>query len=194
MAFAGAPPARAAWAPRRLVWGALAVGVVLALGLLPSVRAAFQANLGAVAQSRAELAAYHWPEVPIQDALRREGRVDLGPALRRYAAALALDPGNVTANRRLGQIELAQGQYAAAREHLAAAYAADPGQRVTRLLLGESQAVEGAVVPAAALWATVAPAPGHFAGRVWWYGFLGETQAQHGVEEAAARAARVRGE
>ena len=83
---------------------------------LPSGRAVIQANLGTLAQTRAELSVYQWPAWPIQDALRRSPEVSLEPAIARYAAALALDPRNVAANRRLGQIELSKGQYDAARQ------------------------------------------------------------------------------
>ena len=58
-------------------------------------------------------------------------------------AALALDPASVTANRRLGQIELSRGQYDLAHGHLDAAFRAAPGQQATRQLLGESLAVAG---------------------------------------------------
>ena len=96
---------------------------------LPGSQAVIQANLGALAQARAELSVYQWPAWPIQDALRRSPEVDLAPAIAHYQAALALDPRNVAANRRLGQIELSDGQYDAARQHLEAAFAAAPGQR-----------------------------------------------------------------
>ena len=143
---------------------ALTLALTSAFALLPPVRAQFQAQLGAVSQTRAELSVYRWPEWPIQDALRRPlpgaaqpaaPPVDLGPAIARYEAALALDPANVTANRRLGQIELSRGQYEAARRHLEAAYGAAPGQRATRQLLGESYALAGDAAGAVALWRTV---------------------------------------
>ena len=97
--------------------------VLFLLLLLPSSLAAFQANLGAVAQTRAELSRYTWPDVPIQDALRRDPTVNLDPAVAYYLAALSRSPANATANRRLGQIELSRGQYDEARGHLQAAYA-----------------------------------------------------------------------
>ena len=54
--------------------------LVLAALLLPGVRAAFQANLGAVLQARAELPALGGPDVRIQDAVRRSPAVNLVPA------------------------------------------------------------------------------------------------------------------
>ena len=104
-----------------ILCGACVVLTVAAL-VLPRGRALIQANLGTLAQTRAELSVYQWPAWPIQDALRRSPEVDLAPAIAHYEAALALDPHNVAANRRLGQIELSRGQYDAARQHLETAF------------------------------------------------------------------------
>jgi predicted Zn-dependent protease len=121
------------------------VGNVITYQLVKSM---VQANLGALLQTRAELSAYRWPAYPLQDALRRQApvslpAVDLAPAIARYRAALALDLTNAAANRRLGQIELSQGDYVAAQAHLEAAYRTAPGQQATRQLLGESYAIAG---------------------------------------------------
>jgi predicted Zn-dependent protease len=169
-------------------WAGLALAAAAALLLLPASQAAFQTNLGAVAQARAELAAFRPPETPIQDALRRDGTVNLAPAEARYRAALALDPDNVTANRRLGQIELSRGQYEAARGHLTAAYDAAPGQRGTRLLLGESFAAGGNAAEAARLWSRLEGTEVALAERAWWYGYLGDQERQERMTEAARRA------
>ena len=123
--------------------------------LLPGGRAALEANLGAVAQTRAELSVYAWPAWPIQDELRRSPEIDLAPAIARYQAALARTPRNAAANRRLGQIELSRGQYDAARAHLEAAYATAPQSRATRQMLAESYAIAGDVERAAELLRTV---------------------------------------
>lgn len=154
---------------------------LLAGALLSPVRAAWQANLAALAQTRVELSAYRWPYYPIQDALRRQAPqapppVDLAPIVARYRAALALEPRNVTANRRLGQIKLSQGDYDAARAHLEVAYAAAPWQRPTRQLLAEAYAVTGEPERAAPLWASVDLGNGQLALRTWWYNAIGETE------------------
>jgi tetratricopeptide (TPR) repeat protein len=177
---------RTRWASA--IWR-LAVILALAGLLLPDVQAAFQANLGAVAQTRAELSVYRWPEWPIQDAVRRSPDVSLAPAIAHYQAALALAPANAAANRRLGQIELSLGQYQAARRHLEAAYAAAPGQRAVRQLLGESYAIEGEIERAVALWRTVDVSQGQLALRQWWYDHVGEPQRGAWMAEAAARSA-----
>ena len=164
----------------------LALTLALVLALLPSIRAAFQANLGAVAQGRAELGVYEWPEWPIQDALRRSAEVDLGPAVAQFEAALALDPANVTANRRLGQIALSRGEEAAARQHLEAAAASD--QHATRLLLGESYAIAGEIDRAAALWQGLDLSQCQLPLREWWYDHLGQPEKAAAVQLAAERA------
>ena len=152
-------------------------------------RGAFQANLGAVSQTRAELARYTWPEWPIQDALRRNPGVDLDPAITRYAAALGYDNGNVTASRRLGQIALARGDYETARRFLEEAYGRAPQQRATRLLLGEVYAVTGRVDDAATLWRTVDTSYGQLDGREWWLGQVGTPEQIEGFREARKRLA-----
>jgi tetratricopeptide (TPR) repeat protein len=169
----------------------LAIGlacVVLLLMVLPSARAAWQANLGAVAQTRAELSVYDWPEWPIQDAVRRANPAILEPALRRYDAALELDPQNVTANRRLGQIELSLGRYAEAERHITAAYTAAPGDRAGRQLLGEIKAISGATEEAAALWHSVNLAQRQPDSRQWWYNDIGEPEKAALIERAARQA------
>jgi putative inorganic carbon (HCO3(-)) transporter len=167
---------------------AAALGAVaLLIALLPQTRAAFQANLGALRQTQIELGIYQWPTWPIQDALRRARAAELAPVMARYAAALALDPHNAAANRRLGQIELSLGRYAAARQHLEAAYAAAPGQRATRQLLGELHAIAGDMTGAAALWQTVDISQGQLQLRVWWYREIGEKETAARVEDYRLR-------
>ena len=118
--------------------------------------------------------------------MRRSPDVNLAPAIARYRAALALDPDNVTANRRLGQIELSLGQYPAARRHLEAAYTAAPNQRATRQLLGASYALEGETERAAALWRTIDVSQGQLELRQWWYHQIGELQQGARVARAVA--------
>jgi hypothetical protein len=165
-----------------LVFLAALLAVLL---LLPAVRAAVQANIGALDQTRSELAAYRWPLVPLQDVLRRPGGVDLSAAEARFRAALALNPENVTANRRLGQIALANEQRAVARRYLDTAYAFRPSERPTRQMLGELAALDGDTARAADLWRGTAFAGSGLQVRKWWYGsYLGQPEAA----EALARA------
>lgn len=158
-------------------------------------QAALQTNLGAVAQTRAELGVYTWPEWPIQDALRRSPQVDLAPAIARYQAALAIDPQQPSANRRLGQIEMSQGLYDAARRRLETAYRGAPERQVNRYLLGESYAIAGQVAEAANLWRTTSSrlwweedwlARAVLMGREYWYDSIGEPQRAEGIRRARA--------
>jgi predicted Zn-dependent protease len=146
--------------------------------------------LGAVAQTRAELSVYSWPEWPIQDEVRRTGAVSLTETINHYQAALALDPSNSTAHRRLGQIELSLGDYAVAQHHLEVAFAQSPHQRVTRQLLGEAYAVTGHVGQAAMTWQDVNIPANRLQLRGWWYRHIGAKQEAMWIAEAIARIAR----
>jgi lipopolysaccharide biosynthesis regulator YciM len=139
-----------------------------------------------VHQSQAELGAYTWPEWPIQDEVRRY--VDLGPATAQFERALALDPGNATANRRLGMIELSLGQYGAALGHLEAAYAAEPWCPTTQQLLGEAYLANGRLEEGRALWSGLSNEQSQLDIRVWWYGHIGEEERAEWVRQAAASA------
>lgn len=170
---------------------ALALAGAFALVVfLPSGRAALQVNLGAVAQTRAELSVYTWPAWSIQDELRRSPAIDLGPAITRYQAALDRDPRNDAANRRLGQIELSRGQYDVARAHLEAAYAAAPRHRATRQMLAESYAIAGEVERAAELMRTVDTSAGQIDARVFWYERIGEPERAEWLRQAEGEAER----
>ena len=163
----------------------------LLLFLLPAVRATLQANLGAVLQSRAELAHYSWPAVPIQDALRRDPAIDLAPAMARFDTALALDPGNATANRRLGQIELARGDYGAAKAYFEAAVVTAPAHRAARQLLGELHAISGDVPGARSLWQGLDLSQGQLISRRFWYDLTGDSAKSAAINEVQEQLAHV---
>lgn len=191
-AWAVAPPTRARGAGRngwhlaaKLAAALTPLVLVMALFAWPGARSAFQSNLGAVAQSKAELSRYRWPDWPIQDALRRSAQIDLEPALARYAAALADDPDSITAHRRLGQIALSRGDWAQARRHLEIAYRLAPGQNAGRLLLAEAYAMTGDTEAAAELLRTAETGAGQLDGRAWWISQV--TGAQEQAWYAAAR-------
>ncbi len=154
--------------PAYVVWAAAALIVVAAV-ILPKGQAVIEGNLGALSQTRAELAVYRWPDVPLQDALRRPGGVDLSAAVSHYESALALNPFDASANRRLGQIELSQGSYDMACMHLATAYQAAPQQRATRQLLGECDALNGERQQAVQLWQSIDLSENQLDIRQWWY-------------------------
>jgi cytochrome c-type biogenesis protein CcmH/NrfG len=170
-----------------VVLSPLLVALLVFVG--PGARSAVQANLGAVEQSARELALYTWPTWGIQDQLRRSPAVNLEGAIARYAVALELDPRNVTANRRLGQIALSRGDLEAAERYLAEAYRLAPQERATRLLLGEVLALKGEAQQAADLWRTVDTAAGELDAREWWINQVGTPQQQAAF--AAARAIAI---
>jgi hypothetical protein len=173
----------------RAIWPAVAAGVVaLIVVLWPDTHAVWIANLAAVRQDRAELGVYHWPDWPLQDAVRRAPEVNLMPAITGYAAALALDPDNVAANRRLGQIALARGEDVDATTYLEAAYRIAPEQRATGQLLGECYALRGDVLSAAVLWQTLDLGQGQITLRRWWREHLGDQQGARWIEQAGQAA------
>jgi tetratricopeptide (TPR) repeat protein len=165
---------------------ALPAGLVLLLALVwrgPLLSLVFS-NLGAVHQSQAELSVYEWPAWPIQDALRRE--IDLGRPVAEYERALALDPSNASANRRLGQIELSLGEYEDALRHLERAYAAESSSPTTQMLYGEALLVNGRLDEGQALWAGLSPGEGQFQGRAFWYQHIGDAQRAAWIEQASS--------
>jgi hypothetical protein len=169
------------------VWGTVAVGLVASVAALPAGAAILVGNLGTLLQTQIELSRYHWPEVDIQDIVRRQHSEELGPVVAQYEMALQLDPANATANRRLGQIELSLGHYDAACQYLQAAFNVRPEQRATRQLLGECYAQSGDAERAAALWRTLDLATDQLSLRLWWYeeylGDYGRAQRiQHGLD------------
>lgn len=155
---------------------ACAAVAMLLTGLLPPVRSQLQANLGALSQTRAELAVYEWPAWPVQDELRRSPAVDLNPALAHYEKALALDGWNATANRRLGQIAFSRGDDAHAGELLAAAYRSGYTNRATRQLYGEWLAINGRPQEAAVLWRSIDMSQGQLQNRIWWFEHAGKPE------------------
>lgn len=139
-------------------------------------------NLGAVYESQAELSVYHWPEWPLQDAVRRA--VDLSRPVAAFERALTLDPGNATANRRLGMIELSLGEYDAALGHLQAAYVSEPSSITTRQLLGEALIVNERRDEGQAMWEGLSNEQSQLGGRVFWYQYIGEEQRAGWLRQA----------
>jgi hypothetical protein len=142
----------------------------------PGAPARWEANLGAVAQTRVELGVYEQPQWSFQDQIRRQLRAELQPAEAHYLAAIQLDPTQPTAHRRLGAIALARSEFDNARNHLITAYAAAPSDRATRQLLGEVLALDGDVEQAVALWSGLDMSQGQLMVREWWYQGFGEPE------------------
>lgn len=164
--------------------------VVSLLFLLPGTRAAFMVNLGAVAQTRAEMLLYTQWQWPIQDALRYDGLVDLQGATQRYGNALLVDPQNSAAHRRLGQIALSVGEFDAAKAHLDMAYQMNPHPHATRQMLGEVYAITGEPERAALLWSAPEIYDEQLHLRSQWYQQIRATQASAWIQESIASANR----
>jgi O-antigen ligase len=137
---------------RSVLVGLLVVLLIIAFTWRP-VYSLFKSNLAAVRQSQAELAVYQWPDWPVQDAVRNE--VDLSAAVEGFEKAIELNAGNASAHRRLGQIQLSQGDYSEAVRHLESAYAQAPWDNSTKQMLGEAYIVNGQVGAGASLWSLV---------------------------------------
>lgn len=149
-------------------------GVLLLLGLFSwrPLLANLRSNLAAVEQSRAELSIYTWPAYPLQDAVRRE--LDMSTVEAGYRRALAWNPANSSANRRLGQIYLSLGRYEEALALLSEAYRASPWDVPTRRLLAEALAVNGRPEDGATLWSSINNDLGQLDVRLFWYDHIGE--------------------
>jgi O-antigen ligase len=159
------------------------IGVIVGVGLplllavlLPGAPARWEANLGAVLQTRTELGLYHWPEWSFQDQVRVVQPQLLAPAEALFITALKIDPTQPTAHRRLGAILLARGEFDRARDHLTAAYALAPYDRATRQLLGEVLALEGDITGAVQTWRGLDVSQGQFMVREWWYQAFGRPE------------------
>ncbi len=171
---------------RWLSW-ILPAGLILLVGLALLLRgpilSRISSNLGAVHQSQAELGVYTWPEWPIQDEVRRQA--DLSQPVAEFQRALAFDPGNSAANRRLGMIELSLGQYESALAHLEAAYAAEPESVTTRQLYGEALIANGQLEKGRALWADLNRQQSQLEARIFWYEHIGDKERAEWMRQAA---------
>jgi hypothetical protein len=108
--------------------GTLALGLIIAALALPSPLAGiWQANLGALVQTRADLN-------PGLDVPARESLLDRATA--HFERALSFDPAQPTANRRLGMMALDRADFNAAVVYLERAYAREPANQATLKALG----------------------------------------------------------
>ena len=185
LAFALPYPQRAAALDRssRAFIPLAAVGLALLIMVLISwkpIASTAAANLAAVRQSRAELTVYERSEWKIQDAVRRG--IDMAPIVAGYEAALALNPDNASANRRLGQIELSLGAYEAALEHLGRAYGRTPWDNATRQMYGEALLLNGQTARGQSLLAGVNNAQKQLSARAYWYRTNGEAGVAAALE------------
>jgi len=155
---------------QRWRWAAVTlIGLALVLVVCGrTLAAAWYANLGAVAQTRAELPAYdcaHFDN-PTFDQIRQ--RTSLSAAERHFACALAFDTGQATARARLAQIALGCGEYEEALMHTQAAWKSGHRDRVTRLLLGDALVATGQVEQGTEVVRGLVWAEGRLQGQAWY--------------------------
>ncbi len=122
------PEGRDARSLPRAVWIAVpAVFIVLAVVFNRPIIARWHTNMGAIAETRAELA----------DRLSRDQRQDgFAAAIAEYQAALALDPAQSNANRRLGNLLVNLNRFDEAVPLLESAYANEPSNPAAAKGLG----------------------------------------------------------
>ena len=175
--------------PQATDWmiGSIPLLLVAGLFLLPGAGAQWTANQGALAQTKAELSGFRFPLTLIQDEIRRDPHTKLDASIALYRAALAADPNNATALRRLAQIELSLGEGDDALQNLERAYDNAPADRATRQMLGEAYAVKGRLDEAAALWSSIGVAKDLLKNRLWWYEHLGDTQSASNIRAVLDR-------
>jgi hypothetical protein len=154
-------------------WLALAVVATFSLGLVillagRTLAAAWNTNLGAVAQTKVELQAYDYKhfDKPTLDQIRQWK--DLSVAEGYFARALAFNPGQATARTRRAAIALGRRQYRQALLHAQAAWDAGQRDRVTRLLLGDALVATGQAERAAEMVRGLAWAEGRLEGQAWY--------------------------
>lgn len=150
----------------------------IAVGLLLVARwnqwaGMFYANLGAVLQTKAELALYRFDKPPIEIHSIMEIRQSLatGSALPQdlFRTALAYDASNAAAQRRLGLIALSSRNFDEAVRHLETAWQLDPDSRATRKGLGYAFAWRGDVNQAQQLLQPLPETPLELSDDIWWW-------------------------
>jgi len=167
---------------------------VIALALIAALvafrtplTAAWHANLGALAQTRAELAVYdpqNFGDPTIDEARRR---VDTSEAEAHFRTALALAPDQPAAASRLSLLARARGDYGAALALLAPLVAGGADDRVTRLLYGDALVANGEVAAAASVVDGLPFARSRLLGQAWEYDvLLDDPQRAAWANEAAA--------
>jgi tetratricopeptide (TPR) repeat protein len=132
--------------PLLLPIGTAIVAVVAGVIFLPQIRAMWATNLGALDETRGELA----PN--LSEAERAELYED---ARQNYLAALAIDPNWPNANRRLGNLDVKQSQYAEAVPLLETAHRIEAGNPAAVKGLGLAYTWVGRTDDAARLFETL---------------------------------------
>lgn len=155
------------------VWmnqGLLGLVALLALSAFfrPQLAAAWETNLGALAETRAALT---------EDLSAAERFALYDEALLRYSAALKHAPGWASASRRLGNLDVTLGEFAAAVPLLEAAAAAEPDNPAAIKGLGLAYTWTGRAQDAAAVFSRLSD-PAAMASELSTWGFYRREQGQ----------------
>lgn len=153
-------------------WRPLAVGVLFSLGLAilvagRTLAAAWNANLGAVAQAKVELQAYDYGDLDRFALDRIRHRKDFSVIEGYFSRALAFNPGQPTARTRWAGIALSRRQYEEALLHAQTAWNTGYRDRVTRLLLGDALVATGQIERAAEVVSGLSWAEERLKGQAW---------------------------
>ena len=153
--------------PRRLAGGVLGGLLLLGAVFWRPLLAQGYASLGAMRQARIELARYEFGKTPgfIMDSIRQVENLE--EAVTLFQRAIALDPGNITACRRLAGIHLSRGEYDTALRYSDAAWAAGHRDSVTRLLRGDALVAFGRIEEAAEVIGGLTWAQARLEGQAW---------------------------
>lgn len=156
-----------------VVGAVVAILMLVVWGYRP-LRAAWFANLGALAQMRTVMQYYDPDQFasPTLDQIRRDANLSRAQAY--FERALVYDPANRTAMQRLAQIELGRGEYAAALQRMETARQAGLQDEVSRMLLGDALVAAGQPQAAAQVVAGIPWAGERLAFQAWYRYWLGE--------------------
>jgi hypothetical protein len=175
---AAKPGLHRAIAARRLWAIAIAVGALLLLSFYRQVLSAGLADVGSVLLARVELRG--WPTAQDNGVALSEARALAGDL---FSRAVALDPGNLGANYRLGLMAMDERDFARARSPLQTAAAKDPGHRGVRKALAYDLTWLGALDEALPLFEGIPEAAQELGVYAWWWG----TQGRDDLAERAER-------
>jgi O-antigen ligase len=167
---------------RWLAVGAVVVALAGAAVFNRQLLAAWKADLGSVAFSRAQLADWPTGEWETQEAAAK-----LAPAEDTLREALTLDPDNRAARLRLGAGALMRWDFPAAAGYLEPAYQADPGNRGLTKYLAYTYVWLGAYDRAQPLLMTLPEAAKEMEVYSWWWGVQGRADLAEHARMARAR-------
>lgn len=136
----------------------------ISLFVIPNIRAAAQANLGAVEMAKLELTNY-----PCENWIEGRSMNSLMCSSNQFQAALANNPRQRTANHRMGLIAMDRGDYSSAIKYLETAHQVDPTHLGIRKELGYAYVWSGDFESAYPLISNLPEAASEMEGYRWWW-------------------------